>query len=171
MTNKILPDMSDENQKRLAFLYLAKEEFGEAIKFAGALLKKKWFVDGGEHSSYEARALDIAIVITYSRPFKKNYGFGTVDLIMNRAMNKFTRSQRELHEIIINARDREYAHADAEANDIEVYFDDMFAFSKRVTREPIQQFEIKLLIEMCRILITSINEQINEVRITLTNQL
>jgi hypothetical protein len=171
MTKNILPDMSDENQKRLAFLYLAKEELGETVRFAGALLKKEWCIDGGEHSSPESKALDIALVITYSRPFKKNYGFGTVAPLMNRAMDNFTPNQLELHDRIINARDREYAHADAEANDIEVYFDDWFAFSKCVTREPLQQFEIKSLIEMCRILIVSIDEQINEIRSTLTDQL
>ena len=170
MTKSILPDMTNEKEQHLAFLYLAKEEFGEAIRFAGALQKKEHVIDGGEHASPVAKALDLALVITYARPFKKNYGYGTVSPLLDIAMRQFTADQRELHERIITARDEEYAHADAEVNDIQVYFDEMFTFSKCVTREPLQHFEINRLIEMCRTLTTSIDQQIQELRSVLTNQ-
>ena len=45
----------------------------------------------------------------------------------------------------------------------------MFEFSKRVTREPLQPFDIRVLIEMCRNLIASIDEQIEECRSALNN--
>jgi hypothetical protein len=167
MINTIPSEPLSEKQQYLAFLYLAKEEFGETIRFAGALLNKEWVIDGGEHASLEVKALDIALVVTYSRPFKKNYGFGKVGHMLERAMQSYSDRQRELHAKIISARDREYAHADADANDVQVLFDDMFTFSKSVVREPLQSFEVKYLIEMCRELITSIDEQIAELRLVL----
>lgn len=170
MTKNIHPDMVDQKHKHLAFLYLIKEEFGEAIRFAGALQNKEWFIDGGEHALPEVRALDIALVITYSRPFKKNYGFGKVTAILERAMKDFESMHHELHNRIIIMRDREYAHADAEVNDVKVYFGDIFTFSKFVTREPLQRFEVLLLIDMCQMLIVSIDEQIKEHRALLTNK-
>jgi len=169
MTNNIPPDQYSEKQQHLVFLYLAKEEFSEAIRFAGALLNKEWVIDGGEHASPEIRALDIALVVTYTRPFKKNYGFGEVKPKLDRAMRSYSNQKRELHNRFISMRDREYAHADSDAHDVQVHFDEMFEFSKLVTREPLQPFDIKVLIEMCRNLITSIDEQIEELRSELNN--
>jgi hypothetical protein len=164
MNNTFPPNSSSDIQQRLGFLYLAKEEFGEVIRYGGALLKKEWVIDGGEHASLEAKALDVALVVTYSRPFKRNYGFGDVKPMMQRAMNSYSSVQRELHDRIIEMRDREYAHADSDAHDVQVYFNELFTFSKQVTREPIQHFEIKMLIQMCQNLSTSIDEQIVEFR-------
>jgi hypothetical protein len=169
MPNTISPDQFSEKRQHLAFLYLAKEEFSEAIRFAGALLNKNWVIDGGEHASPEVKALDIALVVTYTRPFKKNYGFGKVKPLLERAMHSYSNQKYELHNRIINIRDHEYAHADSEANDVQVHFDEMFEFSKRVTREPLQPFDIRVLIEMCRNLIASIDEQIEECRSALNN--
>lgn len=68
-------DIPDEARNELAFLYLAIEEMKEASEYIKAILKHEWVLEGGKHASPEVRALDIALLITYSRPFSKNYGF------------------------------------------------------------------------------------------------
>jgi hypothetical protein len=164
MKNPSPPDQFIVKKQRLAFLYLMSEELGETIRFAGALLKSDWVIDGAEHSSLEVKALDLAVVISYSRPFKKNYGFDHVRDDIDQLLSQYTPEQLELHKQIIDLRDREFAHADADAQDITVYLDGLFMFMKRVTRKPLERQKVQQLIEMIRLLLNSINKQIEAIR-------
>ena len=149
---------------QLAFLYVAREELSEARRFAGAILKRVHVTDGGEHSTLEAKALDIALIVTYARPFTRNYGFNQVSIILSQAVQQLSTEQTEIHIRAIQLRDREYAHMDAQPLDVQVHFDNMFEFSKAVTREPLDPEFLDGIIRTAGILLEFINRQIDILR-------
>jgi hypothetical protein len=149
---------------KLGFLYVAREELSEAIRYAGSVRKRARAIDGGEHASLEAKAMDIAAIITYARPFKRSYGFDQVTNILHQSITELDAEQMQVHERVIRLRDQEFAHMDAEPLDVRVHFDNMFEFSKAVTREPLDAPFLNGIIATARIHIGFIESQIGILR-------
>ena len=157
-------EQMDQTKKRLSFLYIAREELIEARRYAAAQLKSEWFINGGQHESPEVKALDLSLIISYARPFKQNYGFGNVQDLLDEASKHFDSEETSLHDEIIALRDQEYAHSDAEANDVDIYLDDMFEYSKKVIRVPLDRTMVNHISQMVGKLVASFDKQINELR-------
>ena len=149
---------------QLAFLYVAREDLSEAIRFGGAIESGDRVIDGGQHSTHEAKALDIALIVTYGRPFTRNYGFNEVSGILNEAVKRLGPEQMEFHIRAIQLRNQEYAHMDAQPIDVQIHFDNMFEFSKAVTREPLDPPFVSGIIETAGILLEFIKSQIARLR-------
>lgn len=156
--------MTYDAVKTLSFLYVAQEELRESSEFAGILLNSGLLEQHTEEPSAEHRALDLALVVSYARLFGSNFGYGRVEENKKRALAVLNPDEANLHAAIMKLRDREYAHSDAEANDIEVHMDDMFLYSKRIVRWPLGIDQVRQLAIMSEKLMASFHSQSDELR-------
>jgi len=114
-----LPDNEEGRlYKRLA---ISRGDLYDALVFANTLKRQGLHVDIDELESDEfassddymlLRAVAIAIVVTYSRPFGHNYGEDARSTIPDSYLDCFTERQMELHRKVLQRRNREYAHSD-----------------------------------------------------------
>lgn len=156
--------MTFDAVKTLSFLYVAREELRESREFANVLLKSGLLEQHTEDPSAKHRALDLALVVSYARPFGSNFGYGRVEENKKRALAVLNPDETNLHALVMRLRDREYAHSDAEANDVEVHMDDMFLYSKRIVRWPLGIDQVRQLAVMTDKLVVSFDLQSEELR-------
>lgn len=140
----------------LAYLYLLRNEFWEVNDFINTLKVYKPFVLDVRESTQIQNALNIAIVISYARNFKKSFGFN--NKINNDLIKYFSDEENELHKKIIEWRDQEYAHSDALPNDIQIYIDG--GYSRRVVRQLFEMEQLEMLKEMVTKIRNNIESQI-----------
>lgn len=140
----------------LAYLYLLRNEFWEVNDFINTLKVYKPFVLDVRESTQIQNALNIAIVISYARNFKKSFGFN--NKINNDLIKYFSDEENELHKKIIEWRDQEYAHSDALPNDIQIYIDG--GYSRRVVRQLFEMEQLEILKEMVTKIRNNIESQI-----------
>lgn len=138
----------DNMKQDIAFLAMIEDDFREARDFIISLLANH--PDGPDYreASTEHRALDLSTVTTYGRIFKISRGFGDPQPHIDAILGTYSTSQRTLHGQVLTARDKEYAHSDADANKIEVYPDGPFRLSRKVIREPLSHAQLRMLQEM-----------------------
>lgn len=140
----------------LAYLYLLRNEFWEVNDFINTLKVYKPFVLDVRESTQIQNALNIAIVISYARNFKKSFGFN--NKINNDLIKYFSDEENELHKKIMEWRDQEYAHSDALPNDIQIYIDG--GYSRRVVRQLFEMEQLEMLKEMVTKIRNNIESQI-----------
>ena len=139
-------------EKPLPYLYLLRNEFWEVNDFINTLKSYKPFVSDVRESTQIQNALNIAIVISYARNFKKSFGFN--NSISSELIKYFSNEEIELHKKVIEWRDQEYAHSDSLPNDIQIDTDG--GYSRRVVR---QVLEINQL-EMLKVMVNKIRDEI-----------
>ncbi len=88
-------------------------------------------------------ALNIAVVISYARNFKKSLGFTSYNLINKELIKSFSAEEKEFHQIVKDWRDQEYAHSDALPNDIQI--DEDGGYSRRVVRQLLDKDQLEIL--------------------------
>jgi hypothetical protein len=100
--------MDADTFKRFHRTHISQDDFDDALGFIRAA--RKYF-----RESLEFEALLIAAIIAYARPFSRNEQGKNppVDARLAADLMPFQGSQRELHERIINARNKAIAHAEA----------------------------------------------------------
>jgi hypothetical protein len=138
----------------LSYLYLIRNEFWEVNDFINTLKEHKPFSFDVRESTPIQNALNIAVVISYARNFKKNRGFIKIDGINAELIKSFTDAEKELHKKIIDWRDQEYAHSDASQNDIQIY--GASSYSRKVVRQLFEKVQLDLL----KLMVNKIREQI-----------
>lgn len=153
-----------DTQQILAFTYIAIDELSEAHQYANALLKSGLLQEHSEDCSPAHRALDLALIVSYARPFTKCRGYGHVKPARDKALTSLSPDELELHKRIMSARDKEYAHSDADANDIIVFTDGIFQYGKRLIRSPLTATQVNQLSTMINKLMKSFNTQSEEFR-------
>ena len=105
----------------ISVTFMLQSEFWEVNNFINTLKNYKPFVLDVRESTPVQNALNIAVIISYARNFKKSHGFEVAKKINDELISTFTVVENELHKEILNYRDQEYAHSDALPNDIQVY--------------------------------------------------
>jgi len=140
----------------LEYLYLLQSEFWEVNDFINALKNYKPFVLDVRVSTPVQNALNIAVVISYARNFKKSYGFKVAKKVNDELISTFTDEENELHKKVVDYRDQEYAHSDSLPNDIQVYDGEHFSYSRRVVRQLLEKGELEKL----QLMITKIRDSI-----------
>jgi hypothetical protein len=154
----------DENKKLLAFLYLADDDLRWAAIYAHALLENEGHKNVKERYSPRTNALDLALVVSYSRPFKFNRGFQSVRKHMDKFVKEYDVKEKQLHDHIISLRDQEYAHSDAETNVIEVLVHGEFIYSRKLVRGRLSFELIHQLADMIDKLHSMIDTRSKELR-------
>lgn len=140
-------------EDRIAFLLMIADDLREVRDFINASLADHPESADVRDCSPTQKALDLAVIITYGRVFKNNRGFRDVRPLLEAMLVEFTDEQRKLHDETIAARDQEYAHSDAEVNDITVYKGGLFQASRRVIRQPLSHAKLRLLHDMTILLL------------------
>jgi len=72
----------------------------------------------------------------------------------------FTDEENKLHKRIITERDKEFAHSDASANDIQIYYREFFSHSRKTVRQLLEKNELLMLQKMVSKIRTEIDNQI-----------
>src|ERR1035437_9625467 len=120
-----------DKSQLLAYLYMIKSEFIEVNKFISTLKFYEPFKLDVRESTPIQNALNIAVVISYARNFKVSRGFNKVKDANKRLISIFNDEEIVLHDKLIDDRDKEFAHSDAVVNDIQIYTEGLFRYSRR----------------------------------------
>ena len=148
--NKIDFELLDDSSKRnlLSYMYLLRHEFHEVNEFINTLYAYRPFELDVRNATPFQKALDIAVVISYSRNFKRSYGFEYWEEMGAEMIKYFSGEERQIHERVLESRDQEFAHSDALPNDIQIDDDNWYLYSRRVVRQLLEKGQLKVLKEM-----------------------
>ncbi len=144
----------------LSYLFLLLSEFQEINILINELKNYKPFELDVREATPTQNALNIAVVISYARNFKRSYGFYNIEEINYQLKQDFTEEEKKLHKRIIVERDKEYAHSDASANDIQIYNEGLFSHSRKTVRQLLEKNELLMLQEMVAKIRTEIEHKI-----------
>jgi hypothetical protein len=147
---------NDSKDDILSYLYLLRNDYHEINEFINELKNYVPFALDVRESGSIQNALNIAVIIPYSRNFKYSRGFKSVYKINDELIKGFTEDEKRLHKIIVDDRDQEYAHSDALLNDIQIYEDNPFSYSRRVTRQLLDKGQLEVL----KIMVNKIRDEI-----------
>jgi len=149
----------------LSYFYMLKSEFQEVNILINELKNYKPSKSDVREATITQKALNIAVVISYARNFKRSFGFNNVEEINILLKQRFTEVENELHKKMITERDREFAHSDAAANDIQIYSEGIFSHSRGTIRQLLEKGELLILQEMVTKIRTEIDKQIKFLKI------
>jgi len=148
----------------LSYLLMLEDEFREVNILLNELINYQPFHLDVREATPTQNALNIAVVISYARNFKRSFGFYYIDDINIKLMKNFSADEKEFHTRIISDRDKEFAHSDASSNDIQIYEEGMFSHSRRTVRQLLEKKEIIILQEMVIKIRSEIENQIKYLR-------
>jgi len=144
----------------LSYIYLLRSEFQEVNILINELKNYEPFKLDVREATPTQNALNIAVVISYARNFKRSYGFNNIEEINTQLKQDFTEEENKLHKRIIIERDKEFAHSDASANDIQIYNEGFFSHSRKIVRQLLEKNELLLLQNMVSKIRAEIDNQI-----------
>lgn len=144
----------------LSYLLLLKKEFHEVNKFINSLKNYEPYKLDISETTPQQSALNIAVFISYARNFKRSFGFYNAFEINKILLQDFTDEEIKLHKQIIKLRDTEFAHSDADPNDILVDMDENFSYSLRRIRQPLEKSELDVLLSMVHKIQAQVEKQI-----------
>lgn len=148
----------------LSYLYLLQSEFQEVNILINELKNYEPFQLDVREATPTQNALNIAVVISYARNFKRSFGFNNIEEINTKLRKDFTEEENKLHKRIITERDKEFAHSDATANDIQIYYEKFFSHSRKTVRQLLEKNELLLLQKMVSKIRTEIDKQIKHIK-------
>jgi hypothetical protein len=106
-------------------LYITQEDLSQASRFGHLILKR------GSHEGAEddpdirlvSQALDIALIVSYSRPFTLFLGKNKrkEPMLPESLLAVLDKEERILHDDLLNRRNKEYAHSDASQIEVRYY--------------------------------------------------
>jgi len=120
-----MTSMDDDQAKRDRALYkrlvLSMPDLRDAGTFVHRLLGRGSFVGAPELDATARKALQIALVVSYSRPFSTNRKAADVQSTLPpQFVECLSESQRALHSRLRTLRDQEFAHSDPGPADLRV---------------------------------------------------
>lgn len=148
----------------LSYVYLLQSEFQEVNILINELKNYEPFKLDVRVATPTQNALNIAVVISYARNFKRSYGFNNIEEINTLLRKDFNDEEYKLHKRIITERDKEFAHSDASANDIQIYYEDFFSHSRKTVRQLLEIGELLLLQKMVSKIRAEIENQIKFIK-------
>jgi len=148
----------------LSYVYLLESEFEEVNILINELKNYEPFILDVRDATPTQNSLNIAVVISYARNFKRSYGFNNIEEINTLLKKDFTDEENKLHKKIITERDKEFAHSDASANDIQIYYDNYFSHSRKTVRQLLEKNELFLLQTMVSKIRAEIDNQIKFIK-------
>lgn len=140
-------------------------EFREVRNYINKLLRYEPFILDVREASEIQNALNIAVVISYARTFTRHDGYGNITDVNEELLKEFDEAEMELHRKIIRDRHKEFAHSDAEANDVQIYSEG-FSFSMRTVRELLDKTELEGIKKMVVKISEEIQRQISKIKPT-----
>lgn len=130
--NEISPSEKVFDKNVLPYLYLLRSEFWEVNDFINTLKSYQPFVLDVRESTQIQNSLNIAVVVSYARNFKKSLSYSNYNFINEEIIKSFSKEEKEFHQMVIDWRDQEQEHSDSLQNDIRI--DEGGEYSRRVVR-------------------------------------
>lgn len=112
-------------------------------------------------------ALTTALVVSYVRPFVNSRGQSAVAerTVPGSLLRMFTSRERELHDALVDMRNREVAHSDADVLELAItLFLDGDGGISRIPRHPLRRVELRALNRMIEKLADEIERHCEELR-------
>jgi len=151
-------------------LYLSYNDLDEAKATVEELLSARLPIPRKDPPSALLMALTTALVVAYSRPFVNSRGESTFadKSVPGSLLRVLTSRQRELHDYLLQIRNREVAHSDADRSEIylKLYSDGHGAIF-RVARSPFLRVELREILRIITKLMKEIDLRCEELRRTL----
>ena len=154
-------------------LYLTSIDLDEAKATVEELLSRRIPLPRRKPPSALLMSLTTALVVAYARPFVNSRGQSEVadKTVPGVLLRVFSRDERELHDALLEIRNKEMAHADAEALEISIRLikgGDVGIF--RVPRRPFQVRTLRAVKRMLQKLEHTLDQRCEELRAELPNE-
>ncbi|GAA4823125.1 hypothetical protein GCM10011365_25590 [Marinicella pacifica] len=117
MTEYIDIDVDEDEFRLFNRLLLSYNDFKQAHEIASVLLESGYYDNVPENRTL-ILALNLTVIIAYSRPFKTSRGKLVLKTLPKEILSAFDSEQMEVHQQILYDRDTMMAHSDAGANDV-----------------------------------------------------
>ena len=116
----------EHERKLFKRLLISEGDLDHAGRFADIILQRNLHGCTDEESKCLHRGLNVALIVTYSRPFSGNKGSAdTASDLPNRYLRDFSDRERALHSQVLNLRNRDHAHSDPAGHNVQVTVDDL----------------------------------------------
>lgn len=131
-------------------LWLSRIDLDEAKDAASELLSRRLSVPRTKPPSGLLLALNTALVVSYARPFVSSRGSSLAEkAVPGSLLRIFTSAEREFHEALIEVRNKEVAHSDADYVELSLeVFDGGDGGIFRATRQPLRRPALRALTRM-----------------------
>ena len=154
-------------------LYLARIDVDEAKAAVDELLSRRIPLPRRNLPSALLMSLTTALVVAYARPFVNSRGQSEVadKSVPGVLLRVFSRGERELHDAILDMRNKEMAHSDAENLEISIKLidgGDVGIF--RNMRRPFQRRALRAISRMLEKLEKAIDQRCDELRTVLPGE-
>jgi hypothetical protein len=150
-------------------LWLSRIDLDEAKDAASELLERRIRLPRTKPPAGLLLALNTALVVSYARPFVISRGSSVAEkAVPGSLLRVFTSAEREFHDALIEIRNKEVAHSDADF--IELFFEvfdggDGGIF--RQTRAPLRRPALRAIVRMVQKLERAIEVRCEELRVRL----
>ncbi len=151
-----------EKENIHSYLYLMKDEYFEVREFIKTLSNYKPFKLDVRHATTIQKALNIALVVSYSRNFRNSHGIKYQDEINRILIDDFENDESELHQKMKDQMNQEFAHSDATAHDIRLNEYTDVKYSSRVVRELLDKDQLDKLLGMVTKIQKSVKKELEK---------
>ncbi|MEX3942951.1 hypothetical protein AB4Y44_25955 [Paraburkholderia sp. BR10937] len=148
-------------------LFLARQDLHEASAIIEETLRANFPFPRYEEPGVLHLSLTTALAIAYARPFVNSRGNATVAdrTVPGSLLRVYTRKERALHEVLIDFRNREIAHTDADILELSLQlFPAGDGSISRATRHPYRRAELRALQKMIDKLLKELERRCAELR-------
>ena len=148
-------------------LWLSRIDLHEAKSSIAEILKSNLPFPRRREPSALLVALTTALVVSYARPFVNARGHSAVAerTVPGKLLRVFTSRERELHDALVEMRNREVAHSDADVLEMSI---ELFPGGDggicRAARHPLRRIELRALDRMLEKLLAQIERRCEELR-------
>ena len=121
-----MSNIVEKKKDQLRRLIITQNDLSQAKAFLAYIKRSGLLEPNGSQDRLIRLALDTAMLIAYSRPFKsgKRSQSSVPSTITGNYMNVLTEEEKELHRHLLDRRSAEYAHSDAEAYNVKIFMTD-----------------------------------------------
>lgn len=154
-------------------LYLSRIDLDESKAAVEELLSRKIPLPRNNLPSALLLSLTTAIVVAYARPFVQSRGQSTVadKALPGVLLKSLTSKQRGIHDYLIDLRNKEIAHSDADVTEIYLnLFKNGDSAIFRSVRTPFTRSELRSILTIIEKLLLAIEQRSEELRSELPHQ-
>lgn len=161
-----VPEDREPDLRLYRRLWLSRIDLGEAKDIASELLASKLRIPRSRPMTGQLLALNTALVVTYARPFVSSRGTSVAEkAVPGSLLRVLTSTEREFHEELIEMRNKEVAHTDADYLDLTIeVFPDGDGGIFRATRQALRRPAVRALHTIIEKLEHAIESRCEELR-------
>ena len=154
-------------------LWLAQIDLEEAKAALDEILRVRIPIPRRQPPPPLLLSLTTAMVVAYARPWVYSRGQSVAErTVPGSLLRSLTSKQREIHDFLVDLRNREVAHSDADILDLHLQlYPDGHSAILRTSREAFRRSDLKLIRRIIEKLEAAIERRCEELRLDLPNQI